>query len=91
MVSGFTRIFWKISFKGDIFKKDLVLTETKFGSEKSEMENWGALLMRHGYVGRLVSRETSSFGIFVLTETKSSREKCKTGNRGALLMRYQDW
>ena len=44
--------------------------------------------MRHGYVGRLVLRETYPFD---LIETKSSSEKPKTENQGAPLMRYQDW
>jgi len=65
------------------------LTITKSNSEKTEAENWGALLMSHGFFGRLVSRETSSFeNFFMLTKTKYSSEKSETENWGALLMRH---
>lgn len=54
--------------------KNFTLTKSKSSSEMPKMENGGALSMRHGYVGWLVSSETSSFDIFLLTETKSSSE-----------------
>jgi hypothetical protein len=42
-------VCWKVSFEGDtsIHFFSFMLTETKYSSEKSKMENWGALLMRH--------------------------------------------
>ena len=58
--------------------KIFTLTESKSSSEMPETENWGALSMRRGYVGRLVSSATSSFDIFVLTEPKSSSENSES-------------